>query len=91
MGKKAIQLKKSGTVQGVFFRQSAQQKAIELGISGWVRNCEDGSVEVEAEGEESALQKFIAWCHRGPDRAKVSNLEIKTIEPQNYEGFEIRR
>lgn len=91
MKKKAIRLKISGTVQGVFFRQSALQKAIELNISGWVRNCEDGSVELEAEGEETGMKEFIEWCHRGPMRAVVSKVEIKTIGTKNHSGFEIRR
>ena len=91
MGKEAIRLKIYGTVQGVFFRQSTREKANELNISGWVRNCEDGSVEVEAEGEETGMKVFIEWCHRGPARAIVSKVEIKTIGQQNYSGFEIRR
>ena len=88
--KKAIYLKISGTVQGVFFRQSTQQKARELNIKGWVRNCNDGSVEVEAEGEEIPLNDFVEWCHRGPRDAKVNNVESKNIEMKNFEGFEVR-
>lgn len=88
---KAIYLKISGTVQGVFFRQSTQQKALELGISGWVRNCNDGSVEVEAEGEEIPLNNFVSWCHSGPREASVTNVESRNMEMKNYEGFEVRR
>ena len=91
MEKEAIRLKIYGTVQGVFFRQSARQKAIELNICGWVRNCDDGSVEVEAEGEETAMQRFVAWCHHGPQRAKVNKVETEKMEMKNYIGFEIRR
>jgi len=89
--RKAAQLKISGIVQGVFFRQSTQEKATELKIAGWVRNCEDGAVELEAEGEEDALALFVQWCHRGPQRAVVRKVEIKNIELQNHKRFEVRR
>lgn len=89
--KKAVQLKISGIVQGVFFRQSTMEKARELDICGWVRNCEDGSVEIEAEGEEDLLKVFIHWCHRGPQRAVVKNVEMKNIEAKNFSQFGIKR
>jgi len=89
--KQAVRLKISGIVQGVFFRQSTQQKARDLDISGWVRNCEDGSVEVEAEGEEDLLKVFSQWCYRGPQRAVVKNVTVTPAEPKNYKGFEVRR
>ena len=91
MEKEAIRLKIYGTVQGVFFRQSTRQKAMELNISGWVRNTEDGCVEVEAEGEENTLKDFTAWCYHGPVHAKVRDVEEKIIERKNFLGFEIRR
>jgi len=89
--KKAVQLKITGTVQGVFFRQSTIEKARELDITGWVRNCEDGSVELEAEGDENLLRVFIQWCHRGPRNAVVSNVEISEMELKDRPGFEIKR
>jgi acylphosphatase len=91
MGKIGIQLRISGTVQGVFFRQSTQQKARELNICGWVRNTDDGCVELEAEGEEDALKEFTAWCQQGPARAIVRSAELKNIVCKNYPGFEIKR
>ncbi len=91
MEKVAVQIRISGIVQGVFFRQSTREKAIELNISGWVCNTADGAVALEAEGEEAAMKEFIGWCHRGPARADVSKVEIKTIGTKNYSGFEIRR
>jgi acylphosphatase len=89
--KQAIHLKISGTVQGVFFRQSTLQKARGLGITGWVRNCGDGTVELVAEGEEESLADFIRWCHHGPQHAAVSAVETKKTELKNYTGFEIKR
>jgi acylphosphatase len=86
-----VYLKIFGTVQGVFFRQSTQQKALQLGIRGWVRNCDDDTVEAEAEGGEEALKNFVEWCHHGPSRAVVTKVEIKNIDLKNYSRFEVRR
>jgi len=89
--KQSVQLKITGIVQGVFFRQTTVEKARELDICGWIRNCEDGSVELEAEGDENLLKVFIQWCHRGPRSAVVNNVEIKNGEAKNYKTFEIKR
>ena len=63
-----------GSVQGVGFRQSCRQRAIDLGLCGWVRNLKDGSVEVQAEGGEMALNEFRFWCERGPSTASVKRV-----------------
>jgi acylphosphatase len=76
-----------GKVQGVFFRATAQEKAEELGITGWVRNTRDGCVEAVANGNEEALKKFIEWCHIGPSRAKVSGVIVKDSEENNFSEF----
>jgi len=89
--KQAVKIKIKGTVQGVFFRQSTVEKARELDITGWVRNCEDGSVEIEAEGDENLLRVFVQWCHRGPRNAVVKDADVKNIEPKNVVTFEIKR
>ena len=89
--KQTVQLKITGTVQGVFFRQSTVEKARELDIAGWVRNCEDGSVELEAEGDENLLKVFVQWCHRGPRNAVVKEVEVKNVDVKNYPAFEIKR
>ena len=65
-----------GKVQGVFFRVSAKEKADELGITGEVRNLPDGRVEVVACGDEARVQQLIAWCHKGPPRAKVEKVMV---------------
>jgi acylphosphatase len=66
-----------GRVQGVFFRASAQQEALGLGLTGEVRNLPDGCVEAIAEGEKRAVEDFISWCRRGPPSARVEDVEVK--------------
>jgi acylphosphatase len=80
-----------GKVQGVFYRKSAKVKAEELGLSGWVRNEADGSVYIEAEGDEHQLKQFKEWCKLGPSHASVDEVTTKTGTLKNYSGFEIRR
>ncbi len=79
-----------GRVQGVWFRRYTQNVANELGISGWVRNLEDGSVEVEASVPEELFESFIAALRKGPPLARVDDIEIEEI-PRSYSGgFEVR-
>jgi acylphosphatase len=88
---KHLNIKISGKVQGVFFRASAKDKAQELGVRGFVRNEPDGGVYVEAEGEEKALDQFVAWCSRGPATANVGKIITTESDPKNFVLFEIRR
>lgn len=77
----------AGRVQAVGFRFYMQRKARELGISGWVRNRRDGSVEAMVQGSPEAVDAMIAWARRGPPSAVVS--EIKVLEAEgDYEGFD---
>jgi acylphosphatase len=64
-----------GMVQGVWFRDSTRKKAKELGVYGWVKNREDGRVEVLAEGDAEAVDRLIAWCHKGPPQAVVRSVK----------------
>jgi acylphosphatase len=80
-----------GKVQGVFFRASARSHATLLDITGIAQNEKDGSVYIEAEGEEANLNEFIAWCHRGPERAEVTRVELKGGLVKNYKSFEVKR
>lgn len=80
-----------GRVQGVYYRVSAQRKAEELGLSGFVKNEPDGSVYAEAEGDEDKIQAFTAWCHKGPPLAKVSGVETAEIPLMMDEGFTVVR
>jgi len=85
------QLKIVGRVQGVYFRASACQEAQSLGLAGWVRNCPDGSVELVAEGTRDNLEQLIAWCHRGPPGARVTEVSVQWQKPeQSFNGFVIR-
>ncbi len=65
----------------MFFRASARDKARQLGLSGWVRNLADGSVELEAQGPRPALEEMLAWCRRGPPAARVDEVEHRWIAP----------
>lgn len=65
----------SGTVQGVWFRESTRKEAERLGVTGWVRNLGDGRVEALAEGAPAHLQEFVGWCHKGPPAARVTGVE----------------
>ncbi len=66
----------TGRVQGVFFRASAQEEGLQLGLTGEVRNLPDGAVEAIVEGERAAVDDFIAWCKRGPPAARVDRVEV---------------
>lgn len=77
-------------MQGVFFRTNTEQIAQTFGLQGFVRNEPDGSIFIEAEGEEGALQKLVSWCQHGPRAAKVDRVEVHEGPMKEYIGFEIR-
>lgn len=77
MGLKQVQLTVRGRVQGVFFRASSQREAKRLGLTGWVKNRNDGSVEITAEGEEEGLKDLIAWANRGPSASRVERVDVR--------------
>jgi len=83
-------LRISGRVQGVFFRQWTVEQARGLGVSGWVRNCPDGTVEAHVAGEEEAVARLIERMRRGPPAAKVEQLEADEMRPELSDGFEVR-
>ena len=68
-----------GKLQGVFFRASTHHTAEKLNIKGWVKNLDDGSVEIVAEGVKENLRKFISWCNEGSEKAKVTEIKIKNL------------
>jgi acylphosphatase len=82
----------TGRVQGVGFRAATAAAAADAEIAGWVANCSDGSVEIEAQGGEHQLAQFIAWCHRGPRWARVDAVDVEEL-PAGAEahGFTMRR
>jgi acylphosphatase len=67
----------SGRVQGVCFRMLAEETAKKIGITGWVRNTDRGTVEVIAEGDKDLVEKMVAWCHKGPPAARVDKVELE--------------
>jgi acylphosphatase len=80
-----------GRVQGVFFRQSAKEKADGLGIKGTVKNCEDDNVEIIATGDKEELDKLTEWCRTGPPRAVVSDVITQELSLQQFYNFSIIR
>ena len=80
-----------GRVQGVFYRASARDEARRLGLAGFARNEPDGSVLIEAEGDEAALERFIAWCRQGPAGARIERVDVDRGEPRGHAGFTVRR
>ncbi len=77
-----------GRVQGVYFRDSMRQQARQLGVTGWVRNRSDGTVEAIVQGGPDAVEKMIEWSHRGPDKAKVTDVQIEEAQGQ-FERFDL--
>jgi acylphosphatase len=90
MGRVARQVRVTGRVQGVFFRAWTKEKARELGITGWVRNCADGSVEAHLEGEESAVRWLIDIMYDGPGGARVDRVDAHEAAVEDFGGFEVR-
>jgi acylphosphatase len=80
-----------GRVQGVFYRAWAQGHARELGISGWIRNCPDGSVEAHLGGEENSVDRMIARMRQGPSNAQVEEVVVEDAAPESLGRFELRR
>lgn len=88
---RAVRLRVYGRVQGVYFRQGTREQARARGLTGWVRNLPDGSVEALFEGEEAGLREVIAWCSHGPPAARVDDMEVEWLEPTGgYADFAIR-
>jgi acylphosphatase len=86
---KHIDILITGKVQGVGFRQVTKMVADQMGVRGMIRNENDGSVYIEAEGDDVLLEVFLEWCHDGPDRAIVENVTVSPAEVKNYRNFEI--
>ena len=86
-----LQIVVRGMVQGVYFRQSAKEQALALGIRGTVKNAEDGSVNIIATGDHSDLQQLIDWCCKGPRQAKVTDVHVEKIPLVSFEDFSIVR
>ncbi len=77
MAIKCVQITVRGRGTGVFFRAATQREAKRLGITGWVRNRNDASVEILAEGEEDSIKEIVSWAHHGPTAARVENVDVR--------------
>ncbi len=78
-----------GKVQGVWYRKSTQEKANEIGIKGFVKNQSDGSVYIEAEGNENQLKSLLEWCAEGPEFAMVDTISYTENDVQFFKQFKI--
>jgi acylphosphatase len=87
---KAKRLVISGRVQGVGFRDWMEEKANALGLSGWVRNCHNGSVEALVAGETAAVEELLRLCRRGPLLAQVTLIVEEFVDPPQEIGFHRR-
>ncbi|AEW00748.1 acylphosphatase [Niastella koreensis] len=81
----------SGLVQGVYYRHSTKEKALELGISGVVKNLPDGNVHILATGTADQLDELVHWCKQGPPHAKVKSVDVENLERQVFMSFVIQR
>ena len=80
----------SGRVQGVFYRASTEEQALRLGLTGWVRNCTNGDVELVACGSAQQLDALERWLWQGPPAARVTAVRRSDVSPPDCNGFEIR-
>jgi acylphosphatase len=79
-----------GAVQGVFFRETTRRRAEQRGVSGWVTNRPDGTVEAHFEGDADAVEALVAFARDGPRGARVERVEVREAEPEGLTGFEVR-
>lgn len=90
-GQRRVRIRISGLVQGVFFRAYTQEEALKLGLTGWVRNLPDGSVEAMVEGDAARVDRMIAWCSKGSPQSAVSRVQVQEEQPSGEFGsFAIR-
>ena len=87
---RAVRVRASGRVQGVFFRRYAGEQADRLGVVGWVRNEPDGSVLAHVEGDDEAVESMIAWCREGSPAADVERVDVDEAQPAGSSSFETR-
>ena len=89
MARVRAHLRIHGRVQGVGFRSRMHREAKKLGLTGWVRNLPDGTVEAVVEGEPERVETIIGWAHQGPSGARVTKVEVRWEEPEGLRDFRI--
>ncbi len=87
---RAVDVRVTGLVQGVFFRAQCAEQARRLGVSGWVSNEYDGSVRGHFAGPPDAVDALVAWCHQGSPRASVDRVEVVEAPSEGTERFDTR-
>jgi acylphosphatase len=87
---RSVRLRIAGRVQGVGYRIWAERTAQSLGIRGWVRNRSDGSVELQATGDDEAVTTLIEACRQGPRAAVVTDVGVEEAEDEGFAGFSAR-
>ena len=91
MVQKRVHIFVTGRVQGVFFRQSTKVMAIKNNVKGWVRNLDDGRVEIVAQGETQDIDNLAHWCKTGPANSRVDEFELSEENiSDEFENFEVR-
>ena len=78
-----------GRVQGVFFRETTRRLAQEAGVAGWVRNTWEGTVEAAFEGPPEAVERLVAFAHRGPEGARVERVDVFEEDEEGLTGFRV--
>ncbi|MDD5251280.1 MAG: acylphosphatase [Patescibacteria group bacterium] len=89
MPKSLYRIRITGRVQGVFYRMAAKEEALRLRLAGFARNEPDGSVLIEAEGDLTALKKYLDWCGAGPEVALVKGVQYEEASPVGHVGFRV--
>ena len=87
---RAVQVRVTGRVQGVFFRRYAADEATRRHVTGWVSNEPDGSVLAHVEGDDDAVDAMIAWCREGSPAAIVDRVDVDDVAPLGADSFEVR-
>jgi acylphosphatase len=88
--RRAVDVRVTGLVQGVWFRAGCADRADRLGVDGWVANEPDGSVTGHFEGPADRVEALLAWCRQGPPRARVDEVRTTDAEPTGIDGFSAR-
>ena len=87
---KCVRVEVSGSVQGVFFRETVRRAAEAQGVAGWVRNRSDGRVEALLEGDDAPVDSVVEVCRTGPEGATVQEVSVNAEEPADLTGFQVR-
>jgi acylphosphatase len=79
-----------GHVQGVFFRETTKRRALSSGVTGWIANRPDGTVEAVFEGEREAVERLVDYVREGPRGARVDWVDVVAEEPEGLSGFDVK-